>query len=62
MCLLLVSRLKDRGLREALQSLREMVEFYAEEPPPALPLSPARSVRAKVVGSYTSTAPPFAEE
>ncbi len=33
-CLLLISRLKARGLGEAVQSLRDMVEFYAEEPPP----------------------------
>jgi hypothetical protein len=61
-CYALIARLKDRGLDEAVQSLRNMVEFYAEEPPPALPPSPARSVPARVSGSYVSTVPPISEE
>ena len=60
-CLLLVSRLQARGLSEAVQSLRDMVEFYAEEPAPALP-PPIHSVPAKVSRSYTSTVPPITEE
>jgi len=61
-CYVLIARLADRGLGEAVQSLRDMVDFYDEEPSPALPTPPPRSVRAKVGRSYTSTAPPLAEE
>ena len=61
-CYVLIARLRDRGLGEAVKSLRDMVEFYVEEPPLTLPPSPVRSVQAKVGRSYTSTVPPFAEE
>jgi len=60
-CYVLIARLKDRGLGEAVKSLRDMVEFYVEEPSLALP-PPVRSVQAKVGRSYTSTVPPLAEE
>ena len=61
-CYALITLIKDRGLGEAVQSLRDMVEFYSEEPAPALAAPPARPMRAAVVGSYTSTVPPLAEE
>lgn len=61
-CFLLIARLKDRGLGEAVQSLRDMVDFYVEEPPPALPPAPRVPIRARVSGAYTSTVPPISEE
>ena len=61
-CYALIARLKDHGLGEAVESLRGMVEFYAEKLPNALPQSPVRSVRVKVGRGYTSTVPPLSEE
>ncbi len=61
-CFYYITQLDSRGLGKAVQSLRDMVEFYAEEPLPPLLAPPARSVTAKVGRSYTSTVPPFAEE
>ncbi len=60
-CHALIAQIKDRGLVEAVESLRDMVEFYGEEPLPVI-APPVRSVQAKVGRSYTSTVPPFVEE
>lgn len=61
-CHYYITQLADRGLGEAVQSLRDMVAFYTEDATPVLPPLPAQPVRTKVIGSYTSTVPPFSEE
>ena len=60
-CHVFIMQLKDRGLAEAVESLRDMVGFYSEEPAPALS-PPVHSVQGKIGRSYTSTVPPISEE
>lgn len=61
-CYMLITSLAERGLPEAFQSLRDMVEFYHAPLPPALPRAAVESVHAHVGRSYTTTMPPISEE
>lgn len=61
-CQLLASRLPDRGVHEALESLREIAEFHSGQPQSIQPQAPSQPIRTRIAGSYTSITPPFDEE
>lgn len=46
----MIGMMPDEGLDEALQALRDMLEFYSREPARPLVVQPARTVGAVVVG------------
>lgn len=56
-CLYLITRLADRGLPEALESLRDMVTFYDVPPAPALTERGPQPVRGRSIGERAETYP-----
>jgi len=60
LCLALLLKLEDRGFDEAVQSLRDMVDFYAEPwpeptPPPTLVRIPVSISRIEIAPVYPVT-------
>lgn len=62
-CHALVERLADRGLPEAVESLREMVAFHdrAQSQPKLLPQPAPKPIQMRYAGNVVSTLPEVIE-
>ena len=62
LCHLLLQRMPDEGLKEAIESLSGMCEFYRLPAGSPKPLPAPKSVRARITGSYVAPVFPATEE
>jgi len=62
LCLALLLKLEDRGFDEAVQSLRDMVDFYAEPWPEPTPPPTEVSISVTMLPGYIELVPAVTED